>query len=90
VFIPTKHLRPALSIRILSTDFTEDHTVYVIWVVDVKTGAEWNVRRRFREFYEFRERLQEIRSGISRLPFPPRRPSLSETVALVNERQVIQ
>ena len=51
------HIRPALSVRILRAETSKagDHTEYVIWVNDVKSGIEWIVRRRFREFFEFRE-----------------------------------
>jgi hypothetical protein len=51
----TKNLRPAISVRILRAEERVDHTVYIIWVLDVKSGAEWYIRRRFREFHEFRE-----------------------------------
>lgn len=48
-------LRPALSTHILSTQQVDDYTVYNIWVMDVRTGCEWEVGRRYREFYRFRE-----------------------------------
>lgn len=56
-FYHTKHLRPALSVRILRAEPSKngDHTEYVIWVNDIKSGIEWIVRRRFREFFDFRE-----------------------------------
>lgn len=51
------NLRPAISVRVLRAEQskTADHVVYIIWVLDVKSGVEWLVKRRFREFYEFRE-----------------------------------
>ena len=55
VVMRTHRLRPALAILILRSEFVLDHFTYIIWVLDVKTGVEWQVRRRFREFYEFRE-----------------------------------
>jgi hypothetical protein len=51
----TKNLRPAVCVRLIRAEERQDHVVYVIWVMDVKSGVEWYVRRRFREFYEFRE-----------------------------------
>ena len=51
------HLRPALSVRILRSevDRRSGTTFYVIWVLDVKTGCEWLVRRRFQDFFELRK-----------------------------------
>lgn len=48
-------LRPALSTHILNTQQVDDYTVYTIWVMDVRTGCEWEVVRRYREFNRFRE-----------------------------------
>jgi hypothetical protein len=52
---PSRHLRPAISVRLIRAEERTDHVVYVIWVTDIYSGAEWFVRRRFREFYEFRD-----------------------------------
>ena len=52
---PARHLRPAISVRVIRAEERTDHVVYVIWVMDVKSGAEWFVRRRFREFYDFKD-----------------------------------
>lgn len=81
-------LRPALCVRILGTDYNEDHTVYEIWVLDVLAGAEWRVKRRFREFFELHERLVSLRPSMEKLDFPMRRPSIYETVHSVNDRRV--
>jgi hypothetical protein len=53
----TKYIRPALSVRILRAEPSKngDHTEYVVWVNDIKSGIEWIVRRRFREFFDFRD-----------------------------------
>lgn len=53
--ISTKNLRPALSVRLLRAEERRDHMIYVIWVMDIRSGAEWVVNRRFREFYVFRD-----------------------------------
>lgn len=55
IVIPTRNLRPALSVRLMRAEQQRDHVVYVIWVMDIKSGAEWVVQRRFREFFEFRD-----------------------------------
>ena len=52
---PVWHLRPAISVRIIRAEERPDHVVYVIWVMDVRSGAEWFVRRRFREFHDFKD-----------------------------------
>ena len=52
---PARHLRPAISVRVIRAEERTDHVVYVIWVMDVKSGAEWFVRRRFREFHDFKD-----------------------------------
>jgi hypothetical protein len=82
--VPTRNLRPALATRILRAEVRDDHIVYVILVIDVKSGAEWTVRRRFSEFHLFRERLICIRPSIKFIEFPPKR--LSSDTAGVNER----
>ena len=51
----SRQLRPAISVRLIRAEERTDHVVYVIWVTDIFSGAEWFVRRRFREFYEFRD-----------------------------------
>ncbi len=84
--IYSKNLRPGLSIRIMRAEERIDHVVYVIWVQDVKTSYEWVVRRRFREFNDFRDCLVGIKSSIGRFDFPPKRLSITETAAVVNER----
>ncbi|KAJ8604063.1 hypothetical protein CTAYLR_001750 [Chrysophaeum taylorii] len=83
-----QHVRPALCVRILGTDYLEDHTVYIIWVLDVLAGAEWRVQRRFREFFELHEQLVGMRPSMEKLDFPMRRPSIYETVHSVNDRRV--
>ena len=88
VKVVTKGLRPALCIRILGTDYDDDHTVYVIWVLDVLSGAEWRVARRFRAFHELHERLIALRPSMEKLDFPTRRPSLYETLHTVADRRV--
>lgn len=54
--IETHNLRPALSVRLLRAEQGRgDYIVYVIWVLDVRSGVEWIIRRRYREFEVFRE-----------------------------------
>ena len=53
--VPTRDLRPALSVRLLRARERQDHVAYVVWVLDVRSGVEWVLERRFREFYDFRD-----------------------------------
>jgi len=48
-------LRPALSVRILRAEEQPDCVMYVMWVLDIRSGVDWLIRRRFREFFDFRE-----------------------------------
>jgi len=88
VLVSTKDVRRGLSMRIVGTEYVGDHTVYIVFVADVETGAEWEVPRRFREFYELQEHLVSLRPSISTLDFPARRPSLAESMFVVHERRV--
>jgi hypothetical protein len=40
-------IRPAVSARLIRAEERSDHVVYVLWVMDIKSGAEWFVRRRY-------------------------------------------
>ena len=68
--------------------YVEDHTEYQIWVLDVMSGAEWRVSRRFREFHEMAEKLIAMRPSLERIDFPPRRGGLYESYATVQERKI--
>ena len=50
-----KHIRPGISMRIIRAEEKTDHVIYIIGVLDIKSGAEWTVKKRFREFNEFRD-----------------------------------
>lgn len=73
--LSTRDLRPALATRILRAeeDVENSHMWYAVWVMDVKSGQEWVVRRRFSEFWQFREVLLGIRPSIRAIEFPPKR-----------------
>jgi len=89
IIVPTSELRPALATRIIRAEERDGHTVYVIVVVDIRSGAEWVVRRRFSEFHVFRESLIAIRKSIGAVDFPPKR--LAESATLTAERlQLLQ
>lgn len=89
LLVSTRDLRRAMMVRIVATDFVEDHTVYVMDVSDVQTGSRWKVRRRFREFYELQEKCVSLRPSVSTLDFPMRRPTLTESISVVHTRKVM-
>ena len=86
IVIPVQNLRPAISTRVIRAEERDNHVCYLIWVMDVKSGAEWIVRRRFSAFFEFRETLISIRKSIASLEFPPKRLSMAENASLLSER----
>jgi hypothetical protein len=67
------NIRLGISIRIIKTETKDDYVIYLIWVLDIKTGTEFFIKRRFKEFYEFRELLIKIRPSISIIEFPSKR-----------------
>lgn len=89
IVVPTRNLRPGLSLRLLKAEEKVDHVVYVVWVQDVRSSAEWIVKRRFREFHDFRDTLVNIRPSIGRLEFPQKRLAVGETTSIVNERLIL-
>lgn len=71
-------IREALVIRVLGISQVNDHTEYIVWVLDVASGIEWKISRRFREFQRLEEELFRIRPSIRSAPsldFPLRRLS---------------
>ena len=48
-------LRPAISVTLLKAEEQVDCVMYVLRVIDVRSGVDWVIRRRFREFFELRE-----------------------------------
>lgn len=62
-------------------------TPYVIWVMDVESGAEWRVRRCHAEFAELREVCTGMRPSLARLDFPPWLPKVKETPGMIAARR---
>jgi hypothetical protein len=86
--VETQNLRPALSLRLLRAEQGKgDFIVYVIWVLDVRSGAEWIVCRRFREFEVFRETIVSIRKKLHSLEFPQKHmAAVIDKSALIQDR----
>lgn len=89
--VETQNLRPALAVRVLRAELAknQNYMVYVIWVLDVKSGVEWILRRRFREFFDFRDTVVSIRKKLQSLDFPLKTmAAVTENNAIVAERLV--
>lgn len=99
--VPTRGLRKALNVRILghasppglaaavvsaSSDPTQTVS-YLVWVMDVESGAEWRVRRCHSEFAELKDACTGMRPSLARLDFPPWLPDVKETPGVVEARR---
>ena len=86
--IQTKGLRPALATQILRSEVDNSgHVFYIVWVMDVKSSTEWVLRKRFSEFFQFREVLLAFRTSIGALEFPPKRFSgHGDDSSIIDER----
>lgn len=96
--VPTHGLRKALNVRVLGdvptangndsrTGSTSQSTPYLVWVMDVESGAEWKVRRCHAEFAELREVCTGMRPSLARLDFPSWLPKVKETPGIVEARR---
>lgn len=101
--VPTRGLRKALNVRILGhtpppgraaaggavaeiSDSTQA-VAYLVWVMDVESGAEWRVRRCHSEFAELKDACTGMRPSLARLDFPPWLPDVKETAGVVEARR---
>lgn len=62
-------------------------TPYLVWVMDVESGAEWRVRRTHAEFAELWEVCTGMRPSLARLDFPPWLPNVKDTPGMVEARR---
>lgn len=62
-------------------------TSYLVWVMDVESGAEWRVHRCHAEFAELWEVCTGLRPSLARLDFPPWLPEVKETPGMVEARR---
>lgn len=62
-------------------------TPYLVWVMDVESGAEWRVRRTHAEFAELWEVCTGMRPSLARLDFPSWLPEVKETPGMVEARR---
>jgi hypothetical protein len=56
-FLSKGLVRPGLVARILRGEYSPQTKLirYVIWIIDVETGWEWIIKRKYREIFDFRE-----------------------------------
>ena len=97
--VPTRGLRKALNVRILeqapsaapeSKDAAaapKQPASYLVWVMDVESGAEWRVSRCHQEFAELKDACTGMRPSLARLDFPPWLPDVEETPGVVEGRR---
>lgn len=101
--VPTQGLRKALNVRVLGQISHQTHastrkndsrtaaalqsTPYLLWVMDVESGAEWRVRRCHAEFAELREVCTGMRPSLARLDFPSWLPDVKQTLGMVEARR---
>lgn len=100
--VPTRGLRKALNVRILGhtappglaagavgksgSDSTQTVS-YLVWVMDVESGAEWRVGRCHSEFADLKDACTGMRPSLARLDFPPWLPDVKETPGVVGARR---
>lgn len=60
---------------------------YLVWVMDVESGAEWRVRRTHSEFAELWEVCMGMRPSLARLDFPSWLPNVKETPGMIEARR---
>ena len=87
--INTTTIRPGLIIRILEAEYKYEgkYTEYNIWVLDILSGCHWKMKRRFSEFYTFRNEVGRLRSSVLKIPFPSKKSSLTTSYQTVIERR---
>lgn len=64
-----------------------DSIPYIVWVMDVESGAEWRVRRTHSEFAELWEVCTGMRPSLARLDFPSCLPNVKETPGIIEARR---
>eukprot|EP00903_Cladosiphon_okamuranus_P005644 g5610.t1 len=99
--VPTRGLRKALNVRILrhtpppglaagvdgkTSDLTQTVS-YLVWVMDVESGAEWRVGRCHSEFAGLKDACTRMRPSLARLDFPPWLADVKETPGVVEARR---
>lgn len=60
---------------------------YLVWVMDVESGAEWKVRRTHSEFAELWDVCTGMRPSLGRLDFPSWLPNVKETPGMIEARR---
>lgn len=87
IIMRVKGLRSALDVRCIHSIVTEDTVEYILRVEDVESGLQWQIRRRYREFYELHQQLLEECPALEDVPFPGKRlPAMRRNTKLVEER----
>lgn len=53
----------------------------MLWVLDVASGAEWQLSKDYDDFLSLHQELQTLRQSLGKLDFPPKRASIYDTYA---------
>lgn len=83
VSVDVAELRPALCCRVV--DYEDDK--YVVWTLDVRSGAEWRIRRTFADFREARHAVQSLGGPEDLDHLFPEEAALYDTVASLGARR---
>ncbi|CAM9539219.1 unnamed protein product [Discosporangium mesarthrocarpum] len=60
---------------------------YLVWVMDVESGAEWQVTRTYEDFLDLRVACVRLRPSLARVDFPQRLAGVKETLGVAQARQ---
>ena len=84
-----KGLRTALCVRIVHTKFMDDAVLYVLRVEDEESGLQWNVRKRYNDFYALHKELSGLSKYLQDIPFPKKRIVHSRLSLRVIEERIV-
>ena len=84
-----KGLRTALCVRIVHTKFVDDAVLYVLRVEDEESGLQWNVRKRYNDFYSLHKELSGMSKYLTDIPFPRKRIVSSKLSLRVIEERIV-
>jgi hypothetical protein len=87
--LKAKGLRTALCVRIVHTKFIDDAVLYVLRVEDEESGLQWNVRKRYNDFYALHKELSGLSRYLNDISFPKKRIVHSRLSLRVIEERIV-
>ena len=85
----SKGLRTALCVRIVHTKFVDEAVLYVLRVEDEESGLQWNVQKRYNDFYSLHKELTRLSKYLNDLQFPKKRIVHSRLSLRVIEERIV-